>query len=102
MLDLAEIRCAPGPAVLTAAQQRNFASPYRLLLQHGLRWDYLDADLLEAIQAVLERRGRPVRERILRLLLRHHGIRHHGVRGEGTDLPQPPYLWEPLERLYPH
>ena len=96
MLDLAEIRCAPGPAVLTAAQQRNFASPYRLLLQHGLRWDYLDADLLEAIQAVLERRGRPARERILRLLLRHHG-----VRGAGTDLTQPPYLWEPLERFYP-
>ncbi|HEX3556649.1 MAG TPA: hypothetical protein VIA62_25790 [Thermoanaerobaculia bacterium] len=96
MLDLAEARCAPGPAVLTAAQQRNFASPWRLLLQHGLRWDHLDADLLEAIQAVLERRGRPVRERIAGLLLRHHA-----VRDEGTDLTQPPYLWEPLERFYP-
>src|SRR5262249_55842849 len=41
MLDLAEARCAPGPAVLTAALRRNFASPYRLLLQHGWRWDFL-------------------------------------------------------------
>ena len=96
MLDVAEARCAPGPAVLTAALRRNFASPYRLLLQHGLRWDFLDADLLEAIQAVLERRGTPVRERIARLLLRHNAIGE-----EGTDLAEPPYLWEPLERFFP-
>jgi hypothetical protein len=97
MLDVAEARCcAPGPAVLTAALRRNFASPYRLLLQHGWRWDYLDADLLEAIQAVLERRGRPARERIARLLLRHHAI-----GAEGTDLSAAPYLWEPLERFFP-
>ncbi|MEA2604713.1 MAG: hypothetical protein QOF89_5705 [Acidobacteriota bacterium] len=96
ILDLIEARCAPGPAVLTAAQQRNLASPYRLLFQHGWRWDHLDADLLEAIQAVLERRGRPIRERLSRLLLRHHAI---GVAG--TDLAEPPYPWEPLERFYP-
>ena len=96
MLDFAEARCAPGPAVLTAALRRNFASPYRLLLQHGWRWDYLDADLLEAIQAVLERRGRPIRERIARLLLKYHAIRE-----EGTDLVEAPYLWEPLERFFP-
>ncbi len=96
MLDLAEARCAPGPAVLTAAQQHNLASPYRLLFQHGWRWDFLDSDLLEAIQAVLERRGRPIRERLTRLLLRHHGI-----GSVGTDLVEPPYLWEPLERFYP-
>ncbi|HEX4966684.1 MAG TPA: hypothetical protein VF173_38090 [Thermoanaerobaculia bacterium] len=96
MLDLAEARCAPCPAVLTAAQRRNFDSSFRLLLAHGWRWDHLDADLLEAIQAVLERRGRPVRERIAALLLRHHAL-----RSEGTDLSEPPYLWEPLERFYP-
>src|SRR6185312_2742470 len=81
ILDVAEARCAPGPAVLTAALRRNFASPYRLLLQHGIRWDFLDANLLAAIQDVLERRGRPVRERIARLLLRHHALGE-----EGTDL----------------
>jgi hypothetical protein len=96
MLDIAEARCVPGPAVLTAALRRNFASPYRLLLQHGIRWDFLDADLLEAIQAVLERRGLPIRQQIARLLLRHHAIGE-----EGTDLAEPPYLWEPLERFFP-
>jgi hypothetical protein len=96
MRDLLATRCAPGPAVLTEAQQRNLASPYRLLLQHGWRWDHLDADLLEAIQAVLERRGWPVREEVARKLLEHHVIRE-----EGTDLTQPPYLWEPLERFFP-
>ena len=96
MLDIAEARCIPTPAVLTAALRRNFASPYRLLLQHGIRWDFLDAELLEAIQSVLERRGHPARDRITRLLLRHHTI------GEaGTDLAEPPYLWEPLERFFP-
>jgi hypothetical protein len=96
MLEIAEARCSTGPAVLTAALRRNFASPYRLLLQHGIRWDFLDADLLEAIQAVLERHGHPARERITRLLLRHHALGE-----EGTDLAEPPYLWEPLERFFP-
>jgi len=102
MLDLIEARCAPCPAVLTAAQQRNLASPYRLLLQHGWRWDHLDAELIEAIEAVLERRGRPAGERIARLLLEHHAVSDEGRKGEeGTDLTEPPCLWEPLERFYP-
>ncbi|HEV7509606.1 MAG TPA: hypothetical protein VGS07_32330 [Thermoanaerobaculia bacterium] len=96
MLDVAEARCIPAPAVLTAALRRNFASPYRLLLQHGIRWDFLDADLLEAVQAVLERRGTPARVWIARLLLQHHAMGE-----EGTDLAEPPYLWEPLERFFP-
>ena len=50
MRDLLEARSATVPAVLTAAQQRNLASPFRLLLQHGWRWDWLDADLLEAME----------------------------------------------------
>jgi hypothetical protein len=96
MLDLVAARCSPCPAVLTAAQQRNLASPYRLLLQHGWRWDHLDADLILAIRTVLERRGSPVGERIDRLLLGHLAIRE-----EGTELLDPVYLWEPLERFYP-
>jgi hypothetical protein len=96
MLDLVAARCAPCPAVLTAAQQRNLASPYRLTLQHGWRWDHLDADLIEAIRAVLERRGHSVSEIIDRLLLEHLAIRE-----EGTELLAPIYLWEPLERFYP-
>lgn len=96
MLDLLAARCAPCPAVMTKAQRRNLDSPYRLTLQHGWRWDYLDADLIEALCVVLERRGRPVRDEVARQLLEHHGL-----RAEGTDLTQPPYLWEPLERFYP-
>jgi len=96
MLDLVSARCAPCPAVLTAAQQRNLLSPYRLLLQHGWRWDHLDAELIEAIGNVLERQGRPAREEIATRLLRHLAIRE-----EGTDLTEPPFLWEPLERFYP-
>jgi hypothetical protein len=96
MLDLVAARCAPCPAVLTAAQQRNLASPYRLTLQHGWRWDHLDADLILAIRAVLERRGRPVTEILDRLLLEHLA-----VRPEGTELLDPIYLWEPLERFFP-
>jgi hypothetical protein len=96
MLDLVAARCAPCPAVLTAAQQRNLASPYHLLLQHGWRWDHLDADLIEAIRAVLERRGHPAGERIDSLLLEHLAIRK-----EGTELLDAIYLWEPLERFYP-
>lgn len=94
MLDLLEARCSPGPAVLTAAQQRNLASPYRLLLQHGWKWDHLDADLIQVLVDVLERRGRPVRDRVNRVLLEHHGAR-------GIDLAEPFYHWEPLERFYP-
>jgi hypothetical protein len=89
MLDLLEARCAPGPAVLTAAQQRNLASPYRLLLQHGWRWDHLDADLIEVLLRVLKRPA----PRML--------VENHGVRPEGIDLADPFYHWEPLERFYP-
>lgn len=89
MLDLLEARCAPGPAVLTAAQQRNLASPYRLLLQHGWRWDYLDADLIEVLLRVLSRPAP------------HALLENHWVRPEGIDLADPFYHWEPLERFYP-
>lgn len=82
MLDLLEARTAPVPAVLTAAQQRNLSSPFRLLLQHGWRWDWLDADLLEAMAAALERRGRPF---------------PLPTTPKGADLEP----WDPLERFFP-
>jgi hypothetical protein len=89
MLDLLEARSAPGPAVLTKAQQRNLASPYRLLLQHGWRWDHLDADLIEVLLRVLKRTAPSML------------LENHGVRPEGIDLADPFYHWEPLERFYP-
>jgi hypothetical protein len=96
MLDLIAARCAPCPAVLTAAQQRNLASPYRLTFQHGWRWDHLDAVVIEAIVNVLERRGRPIRKEVARQL-----VASHGLREAGTDLADPFFLWEPLERFFP-
>ncbi|HYO16721.1 MAG TPA: hypothetical protein VE685_26285 [Thermoanaerobaculia bacterium] len=96
MLDLIAARSAPCPAVLTPAQQRNLSSPYRLTFQHGWRWDHLDADMIEAIVNVLERRGRAVREEVARRL-----VESHGIREKGTDLAAPFYLWEPLERFFP-
>jgi hypothetical protein len=98
MLDLIAARAAPLPAVLTPAQRRNLVSDFRLGLQHGWRWDHLDADLVEAIAASLERHGRQEAVAQADALL----LAHRGVRPQGTDLLDPPYyLWEPLERFYP-
>lgn len=97
MLDLAAARAAPCPAVLTAAQQRSYASPYRLELQHGWRWDGLDADLLAAMGAALRRAGRPEAAEIEPLILA--GCR---LPAGGADLVHPPRLLaEPLTRFFP-
>ena len=99
LLDLVEARSAPCPAVLTAAQQRNAASPYRLLLQHGWQWDHLDAEVIAALRTALAARGRPdeVDAEIDRRLLAFRAL-----GDEGIDLAHPPFfLWEPLERFYP-
>ncbi|HKH43221.1 MAG TPA: hypothetical protein VKM72_01010 [Thermoanaerobaculia bacterium] len=88
-LDLVEARTASCPAVLTSAQQRNLASPYRLLLQHGWQWDHLDAEVLTAIEAVL---GGDVSEKI---------VARRAIPPEGIDLANPYWHWEPLERFFP-
>jgi hypothetical protein len=96
LLDLVEARSAPCPAVLTAAQQRNAASPYRLLLQHGWQWDHLDADVITAIRGILK--DWDMTAEIDRRLLAFRA-----VPAAGIDLAAPPFffLWEPLERFYP-
>ncbi len=95
--DLLAVRCtASFPAVLSAAQQHSLGRRQRLLLQHGWRWNYLDVELIEAICAVLEEAGHTVREEVEASLLAHHGLESGSI-----DLCRPPYLWEPLERLYP-
>jgi len=96
LLDLIEARSAPCPAVLTAAQQRNAASPYRLLLQHGWQWDHLDADVITAIRGILK--DWDMTAEIDRRLLAFRAIPAAGI-----DLAAPPFffLWEPLERFYP-
>jgi hypothetical protein len=95
LFDVVDARSAPCPAVLTAAQERNAASPYRLLLQHGWRWDHVDADVIAAIRTVLP----DYTDEIDRRLLAFRSVEETG----GTDLAAPPFffLWEPLERFYP-
>jgi hypothetical protein len=98
MLDLIAARAAPLPAVLTAAQGRNLDSQHRLGLPHGWRWDHVDAEVVEAVVASLERHGRAAARAEVDALL----IARRGIRAAGTDLLDPPYyLWEPLERFYP-
>lgn len=92
MLDVVAARCAPAPAVLSAAQQRNAHSPWPLLPQHGWHWDHHDADLLAAIRSSLPDRVGEI-DFLLAAL---------AVGPEGVELSRPPYpaLWEPLERFY--
>ncbi len=108
LLDLADARTAPLAAVLSAAQQRNLASPCRLEQQHGWVYDFLDADVLEAgiaaATAVFGRRGDPrgiemqreIQRKIERLLIARLAI---GKRG--ADLAAPRFHAEPLARFYP-
>jgi hypothetical protein len=98
MLDLIAARAAPVPAVLTAAQIRNFHSPYRLGLQHGWAYDHLDADMIVAILRVLERRSGGEADEAKRLLLESVA-----PPAQGIELASPPFrfLWDPLERVFP-
>ncbi len=93
MSDYVAVRTAQSPALLSAAQRRNLASPYRLTFQHGWQYDYLDADIIEAIYAEVDPATREViRERVVA----------HRLPPEGLDLAYPPfYLREPLEQFYP-
>ena len=97
MLDFVSARAAELPAVLTAAQQRNYASPCRLTFQAGWQYDYLDAGVIQAIEAVLSRSGSASCEQIRSILLERQSLPK-----EGRDLVDPPFLLaEPLERFYP-
>ena len=96
LVDLAEARSGPIPAVLGQPQQRQLDEEHRLLLQHGWRWDHIDADLLVALLSVLDEHAREHSARIRRRLVQHHGI-ETGTR----ELSRAPYLWQPLARLLP-
>lgn len=94
--DLLEVRSSSAPEVLTMAQGRQLQSAAPLQPQHGWRWPWLDVPLLDALCRVLEEHGRDPRPRLHRRLLRHHG-----VDAQGKDLSRPPFLWQPLARLFP-
>lgn len=86
MADFAEARLSAVPAVLTAAQRHNFVSPYRLLMQHGWQYDFVDAPALQAIEATA---GLDLGEKAGRF------------PNAGTNLAHPAFwLWNPVERFY--
>lgn len=100
MVDLAVARLTlldGVPAVLAEPTSRLQASPYRMTLQHGLRWGNLDGAVLRAIGAALERAGRP-EARELEDVLRQVGERA-GTGRRPLDLAQGErFLAAPLER----
>jgi hypothetical protein len=101
MLDLARARLAPLPAVLTGAGRRILGSPYRLGLQHGLKWDGLDGEVLLAMAAALREAGAPEAEAM------EEALRPAGdLPEDGRELAPHPehgirHLAEPLARPYP-
>ncbi len=97
MQALVEARSTPLPAVLTAAQQRVWRSPYTLGAQHGWRWEGSDLELIEVLVKVLEEDGRPVPEPLPRTLLDRRWSDVSGIDLAGS----PRHLAEPLERLFP-
>jgi hypothetical protein len=101
MIDLLAARAAPLPAVLSAAQGRNLASGFTLGLQHGWRWEHVDAEVGEAIAGSLARRADPAVAADL-AAVEAELIARRGLRPVAVDLLAPPYyLWEPLERFFP-
>ncbi len=77
MLDFVSARATGLPAVLTSAQQRNYSSLCRLTFQAGWQYDYLDADVIRAIEAVLRRSASASSERIQSILLEKQKV---GIR----------------------
>ncbi len=97
MVDLVDARTAPVPAVMTAAQQRNLASPYRLTFQHGWRYPYLDLELIQALIVALAEVHPSARVTIQSLLFNRLGLPKMLV-----ELAVPGrYNLHPLEQFYP-
>lgn len=101
MVDLAAVRArrvATGcPEVWTAEQQRSLAGPAPLQLQHGWRWDHLDADLLLAMHRALTDTGHDrAADRLIGIV-----VEHCAVGRDPVDLAAAEWLWEPLARFLP-
>jgi hypothetical protein len=92
--DLIEARTAPLPAVATVALRRNLESPCHLGLPHGWRWDYLDAEVLQAAENVLAATNPSAAQDFeSRLLAR-------AIGSDWTELARAPWVWEPLEQFF--
>ena len=108
MVDLVALRLAlldDTPAVLTRAFRRIQGSPYRMTLQHGLRWGNLDLPVLRAVAAALARAGVPEAATVEQLLA-DAGRRVERAAASsgapGLDLAgDERFLLDPLGRPYP-
>ncbi|MEM7104790.1 MAG: hypothetical protein AAF502_16755 [Bacteroidota bacterium] len=78
------IRLSETPATMNKFQLENFESEYRLLTQHGLQYDYLDADLVEVIEELVDKP-------LITAPLPKRYNRHPAYR-----------LWEPLFQFFPN
>lgn len=86
MLAFFAYRIKPMPAILTSAQHQNFHSPYVLMMQHGLKYNYIDAPLLKVLEQLIQIPQEMVQ----------------AFESRPIDLAHPPfYLWAPVERFYP-
>ncbi len=102
MVDLVAARmgvATDGPEPFTETLRRLQAPPHRLTLQHGLRWDNLDAPVLRAILRALERAGRPEAHRVRGLIAE---TADRLAEDAPVDLARDArFLAEPLARTYP-
>jgi hypothetical protein len=95
MFDLAEARVGGGRIELTKAHARNRDAAAPVLYAHGWEYPHLDAAVLEAVLAVLSRRGSPDARRIAALLA---GAAPNA--GDVLELTDPYHLAEPLDRPF--
>jgi len=108
LVDLVALRLAlldDTPTVLTEAFRRLQSSPYRMTLQHGIRWGNLDLPVLEAIAAALARTDHPQAATVQKLLADAGRRFERSVvlsGAHGLDLVRDErFLEAPLQRPYP-
>ena len=88
---LVNARISRVPIYLTKHQREIFLSDYTLLDQHGLNYDYVDAELLCVLIDTLQRNGIGL-EKII----------DEEVLDEESEIELCPfYLWEPIKRYFP-
>ena len=95
MIDLAEARAAGRWIELTPAHAHNLSAEAPVLYAHGWDYPHLDAAALEAVLAVLSRRGSPGAVRI-DAALAGAGL----PAGNAVELTRPYHLAEPLDRPF--
>jgi hypothetical protein len=102
MVLLAEVRTAPLPELLTAAQQAALAAPVAFGLQHGWRWSAIDGGLLRAATTEAMHTGGELALNIVTRISLCLEQAARTMRRAPMELAVPGrYLAEPVERFYP-